>query len=127
MELQARYVEASTKPAAQATEGLSLLTGLYLAISPWAVGFYDAPALTVSNLISGLALAVLSLGFGSAYERTHGLSWVAAAIGVWTIVAPWAVSDAPDSVGPVVTNVITGGVACLLGLVTISLARMQRK
>jgi len=124
--LRARYAEASAKPAAQAAEGLTLLTGLYLAISPWVVGFYDAPTLTVSNLVTGLALAVLALGFGSVYERTRGMGWVATAIGAWAVIGPWAISDAPDTVGPVVSNVITGGLAVVLGMVTLSMGRVQR-
>ncbi|MFC8520985.1 SPW repeat protein [Streptomyces sp. NPDC057257] len=124
--LREHYAQASARPSAQATEGLSLLTGLYLAISPWVVGFYDAPTLTISDLVTGLALAVLALGFGSAYERTYGMGWVAAAIGVWAIVGPWAITGAPDTGGPVVSNVITGGVAVVLGLVTIGLGRMRR-
>ncbi|MFI0773261.1 SPW repeat protein [Streptomyces sp. NPDC021212] len=119
MELRARYERAATTPQARAVEGLTLLAGLYLAISPWVVGFFDtATALTVNNLITGLAVAVLALGFGSAYERTHGLGWVVAAIGVWTIITPWAVYGPSPTTGTMVSNVITGAVIFLLGLAT---------
>ncbi|WP_443729310.1 SPW repeat protein [Sphaerisporangium perillae] len=53
-------------PDGQQVAGLTFLTGLYLAISPWVVGFNRFPTLTVNNLIVGLALALLALGFGSA-------------------------------------------------------------
>jgi hypothetical protein len=125
--LRARYAQASARPAAQATEGLGLLTGLYLAISPWVVGFHTSPTLTVSNLITGIALAILALGFGSAYERTYGMGWVAAAIGVWTIISPWAVSGAPSTADVVVSNIITGAVAVLLGLATTAMGAMERR
>ncbi|MEV0633480.1 SPW repeat protein [Streptomyces sp. NPDC050619] len=124
--LRARYAQASARPSAQAVEGLSLLAGLYLAISPWVVGFNASPTLTVSNLVTGIALAVLALGFGWAYERTYGMGWVAAAIGVWAIIAPFAVSGAPDTAKVVTSNVITGGVAVLLGMATTVMGRMQR-
>jgi hypothetical protein len=78
MSLRARYAQASASPIAQAVEGLILLTGLYLAISPWIVGFFGTPSITVNNLVTGLAVAVLALGFGSVYERTYGMGWVAA-------------------------------------------------
>ncbi|WP_329140523.1 SPW repeat protein [Streptomyces sp. NBC_00670] len=115
--LRARYAEVSARPSAQAAEGLSLLTGLYLAISPWVVGFNGNP-LGVSNLVTGIALAILALGFGSAYERTFGMGWVAAAIGAWAIISPWVVQNAAATTGTVVSNVITGGVAVVLGLTT---------
>jgi hypothetical protein len=124
--LRARYAQVSARPSAQATEGLSLLAGLYLAISPWVIGFNTSPTLTASNLITGITLAVLALGFGSVYERTYGMGWVAAAIGVWAIIAPWAVSGAPDTAKVVVSNVITGGVAVVLGLATAAMVRMER-
>lgn len=126
MELRTRYAQASARPIAQATEGLGLLTGLYLAISPWVVGFNTSTTLTVSNLVTGLALAILALGFGSVYERTYGMGWVAGVIGVWTIISPWVVSGAPTTAGVIVSNVITGAVAVLLSLVTATMARTER-
>ncbi|MCH5672463.1 SPW repeat protein [Streptomyces gilvus] len=119
--LRARYAETSALPVTQATEGLTLLTGLYLAISPWVVGFNGDP-LAVSNLVTGIALAVLAIGFGSAYERTYGMGWVAMAIGIWAIIAPWAVQHASATTGTIVSNVVTGAVAVLLGLVTTGMA-----
>ncbi|MFE9093027.1 SPW repeat protein [Streptomyces sp. NPDC007264] len=124
--LRARYEEASARPAAQATEGLSLLAGLYLAISPWVIGFNASSTLTVSNLVTGIALAVLAVGFGSAYERTYGMGWVATAIGVWTIISPWVVAGAPTTTKVVLSNIITGAVAVLLGLATTSMGRVRR-
>src|ERR1700676_3926435 len=81
--LRDRYAVISNKPVSGLLEGLCLLAGLYLAISPWVAGFAQFPGLRVSNLVTGLALAVLGMGFGSVLERTHGLGWVAAVIGVW--------------------------------------------
>jgi hypothetical protein len=126
MSLRARYAQASASPFAQAVEGLILLTGLYLAISPWIIGFSGAPSITVNNLITGIAVAVLALGFGSVYERTYGMGWVAAAIGVWTIVAPWAVTGSVDTTRTVTSNVIAGAVVVILGIATSVLGRMRR-
>jgi len=119
--LQDRYAAMSGKPMAGMVEGLCLLTGLYLAISPWVVGFDNFTSLRVSNLVTGLALAVLAIGFGSVLERTHGLGWVATAIGAWTIVAPWVVSGSADTTKTITNNAIVGGVACLLGLTTMAM------
>ena len=71
---------ASTTPRAQAIETLALLTGLYLAASPWIAGFNGLTTLAVNNLILGIAYALLmSGGFGRAYERTHGMAWACCA------------------------------------------------
>lgn len=129
MALRGRYAEASAKPMAGVIEGLCLLTGLWLAISPWVVAFNNGlivgtdnfVGLRVSNLITGIALAALAIGFGSVLERTHGLGWVAFAIGVWTIVAPWAVVGSAATTKTITNNAITGGVACLLGLATMGM------
>lgn len=140
MALRGRYAEASAKPMAGAIEGLCLLTGLYLAISPWVVGFNSGTilgfgqfeSLRVSNLITGIALAALAMGFGSVLERTHGLGWVAVAIGAWTIVAPWVVAGDAAVTKTITNNAITGGVAVLLGLCTMAMgmgmgSRMKRR
>lgn len=128
MELRARYERAGENPVTQATAGLTMLTGLWLAISPWVLGFNEAFAsLTMSNLITGLALAFLALGFGAAYSRTHGMVWIAALLGVWAIITPWIAAGTVDSAGTVVSNVITGGVAVVLGLAAMGITMMKAK
>ncbi|MEU0217959.1 SPW repeat protein [Streptomyces sp. NPDC006265] len=74
----------------------------------------------------GRALAVLALGFGSVYGRTCGMGWVAAAIGAWAIIAPWAVQNAAATTGTIVGNTITGAVAVTLGLMTTAMAMTAR-
>jgi|SRR5579871_5394712 hypothetical protein len=118
MALRISSERAVTRPVAQAVECLSLLTGLYLAISPWVVGFDAFRTLTVNNLVIGIALAVLALGYGPAYERTHGMGWTAALLGIWTIIAPWAVAGNAAVTKTEVSNIITGAVAILLALAT---------
>ncbi|NGO13825.1 SPW repeat protein [Streptomyces sp. HC44] len=125
MTLRARYAEASASPIAQGIEVLSLLTGLYLAISPWIAGFSNLTNLTVNNLVTGLALTVLALGFGSVYERTYGMSWAAAAIGAWTVIAPWVISGEMDTTRTVTSNVIVGALALIMGVATSGLGRMR--
>ncbi|MBX9392392.1 SPW repeat protein [Streptomyces sp. TRM72054] len=120
--MRARAAAISAKPSAQATEGLTLLAGLYLAISPWVVGFNGNP-LAVSNLVTGIALAILALGFGSVFERTFGMGWAAAAIGAWAIIAPWVMQNASTTTGTIASNTATGAVAVVLGLMTTAMAR----
>jgi len=125
--LRNRYAEMSDKPVSGLVEGLCLLTGLYLAISPWVVGFDNFTALKVSNLVTGLALAVLGMGYGSVLERTHNLGWVACAIGVWTIIAPWCVAGDASIFKSILSNAIVGGVACLVGLATMGMGPLAKR
>jgi hypothetical protein len=114
------YERVAETRTTQITEGLAFLAGVYLAISPWVVGFTELSTITFNNLVTGIAVALLALGFASAFGRTHGLTWVVPLIGVWTIVSPWAVSGEVNTTEVVVTNVITGAVIVLLGLVTVA-------
>ncbi|WP_371478542.1 SPW repeat protein [Kitasatospora sp. NBC_00315] len=127
VELREHYERVTSTPAAQAVEALAVLAGLFLAISPWVVGFNGLAGfgtLVVNNLVLGLAFALLMGGYGSAYERTHARAWAATAIGAWCVIAPWVVSGNVDVRRTITTNAITGGVMLLLGLAAISMASM---
>lgn len=128
VEMRNQYDRAASTPTAQIVEGLTFLTGLYLAISPWVVGFAAlSPALAVSNLIVGLAFAALAVGFSSAYGRTHPLAWTAPLLGVWVIISQWVIARAPDQASIVVNNIIAGGLAVLCGLAIMGMAAKGKK
>ncbi|CAM5648492.1 SPW repeat protein OS=Streptomyces alboniger OX=132473 GN=CP975_28810 PE=4 SV=1 [Streptomyces alboniger] len=120
VDMRARHESAermASTPKVQAIDTMAALTGLYLAASPWIVGFNGLTRLSVVNLIVGISYALLmSGGFGRAYDRTHGMAWAACALGVWTIVAPWVVAGDQSTTRTVVSNVITGAVATLLAM-----------
>ncbi|MFF3848241.1 SPW repeat protein [Streptomyces sp. NPDC002328] len=115
-ERHARAERAASTQQGQAVEALALLTGLYLAASPWIAGFNGLSTLTVNNLITGIAYALLLSGFGHAYERTHARAWAAAVIGAWTIIAPWVVAGNVDTTRTIVNNIIVGVIALMLAL-----------
>ncbi|MGW0775873.1 SPW repeat protein [Streptomyces sp. NPDC002835] len=115
-EMRSRFERATSTPRAQAVETLALVTGLYLAASPWIAGFSGLTSLAVTNLITGIAFALCMGGFSSAYERTHAMAWTACAIGAWTIVSPWVVVGEMDTTRSIVSNIIVGAVALLCGL-----------
>lgn len=117
--LRASYERTAESVPAQATFGLTLLTALYVAISPWVVGFDATTRLTVNDLIAGLAAAVLVLGFGSALDRTHGLTWVTPLLGVWMIISPWILRGVSPTAGMIWSNVVSGAVVVALGLATL--------
>ncbi|MDP9849870.1 SPW repeat protein [Streptosporangium lutulentum] len=114
IEMRERYERAGSSTAAQGIDGLTLLAGLWLAISPWVVGFNGLSRISVSNLITGIALAALAMAFAAAFGRTYGLSWIAPIIGIWTIIVPWITGSATTST--IWNNVVTGVIIFLLGL-----------
>jgi hypothetical protein len=116
-ELRARYERASETIPARVANGLIFLSGLYLAISPWVVGFHPRRTISVNDLLTGIAIALLALGLASAYDRTHGVAWVAPLIGVWTIIAPWVVSPHHPTRAMIASNVAVGALIVLLGAV----------
>jgi peptidoglycan/LPS O-acetylase OafA/YrhL len=119
LEMRERHAlaeRAVTTQQGQAIEALALITGLYLAASPWIAGFNGFTTLAVNNLITGIAYAMLMSGFGQAYERTHARAWAACVLGVWTIISPWVVAGNVDTTRTVVNNVIVGAIGLLLAL-----------
>ncbi|MFD6228208.1 SPW repeat protein [Streptomyces sp. NPDC060232] len=125
-EMRTRFERVTSTPRAQAVEALALITGLYLAASPWIAGFSVLTPLAINNLIVGLAFCLCMGGLGSAYERTHAMAWTAVVLGAWTIIAPWAIAGEMDVTRSVVSNVITGGVALCLGLAMAAMAGRNR-
>ncbi|MFE4824382.1 SPW repeat protein [Streptomyces sp. NPDC056704] len=123
MELRARHDRAAVTPRAQSIEALALITGLYLAASPWIAGFNGFTTLAVTNLIAGIAYMLLLGGLGTSYERTHSMAWAAAVIGIWTCVAPWVVAGDVAHTRSITSNIITGAIATLLALAAASAAR----
>jgi hypothetical protein len=129
MALRARYEQAAATPLAQFAHGLVFLTGLYLAISPWVVGFSTLRSMAVNNLITGVALAIVGVGLASAYGRTHSIAWVAPVVGVWTIITPWVIAGPIVRVATTATmanNVATGAVALCVGAAAMSIAILSK-
>ncbi|MFF0200431.1 SPW repeat protein [Streptomyces sp. NPDC005017] len=115
-EMRARYARMLGGRDVALVDGPVFLLGLYCAVSPWIVHYTTSqPDLVVHNLILGLAIAVLALGFTRAPERMYGLSWAMCALGAWMIASPWIVGDSPDA-GVILNNVIIGGLALVLGM-----------
>jgi hypothetical protein len=118
-ELRARYERVLAGPQAIVVDGLLLLVGLYLAISPWVVTPFPAgpgggSRLAIINLIVGLAIAVVGFALVGAPARFHRLSWAVVVIGVWQLITPWVVGPSTGAV--LWNNELTGGIITALGL-----------
>ena len=127
LELRARYDRAAETMSAHAVDGLTFMSGLYLAISPWVAGFNGRTTITVNNLLTGIAVTLLAVGLASAYGRTHGVAWVTPLIGVWTIIAPWVVSGNPATTSTILSNVITGAAIVVFGLAATAMGMLPRR
>lgn len=127
-EMQARYARMLGGRDVALVDGPVFLLGLYCAVSPWILHYTDSqPALMTHNLIVGIAIGLLALGFTAAPARMYGLSWAMCALGIWMIIAPWVVGDSPDA-GVAVNNIIIGALALILGLLcTATAARSTPK
>ncbi|MFB6846807.1 SPW repeat protein [Streptomyces sp. NPDC056373] len=116
-EMRDRYARMLGGRDVALVDGPVFLLGLYCAASPWIVHYTTSqPALVTHNLIMGIAIGLLALGFTRAPERMYGLSWAMCALGMWMIISPWIVGESPDA-GVVWNNIIIGALAVILGLV----------
>ncbi|MFJ3939390.1 SPW repeat protein [Streptomyces parvus] len=125
-EMRARYDRVMGGRDVALVDAPVFLVGLYCAVSPWVLHFTASqPALVTHNLVMGIAIAVLALGFTVMPERMYGLSWAMCAIGAWIIVSAWVVGSSPDA-GIVINNIIVGGLTVLLGMVCAGAAARTR-
>ncbi|MFE9661118.1 MULTISPECIES: SPW repeat protein [unclassified Streptomyces] len=121
-EMRARYERVLGGRDVALVDGPVFLVGLYCAISPWTVHFAAGqPTLATHNLIVGIAIAALALGFTAMPARMYGLSWAMCAMGAWLVIAPWVVGSSPDT-GVILNNVIVGALTFVLGLVCVGAA-----
>jgi hypothetical protein len=114
--LRARYERVAESMSAHLTFGLVLLTGLYVAASPWIVGFSATTQLATCDVLAGIAVAFLAYGFATSLDRAHGMTWTLPVLGVWVIVSPWVVHGVALSAGMIWSNVVAGALLAFLGL-----------
>ncbi|GAB7035105.1 SPW repeat protein [Streptomyces sp. NPDC021749] len=125
-EMAARYERVLGGRDVVLVDGPVFLVGLYCAVSPWIVHYALAqPALMAHNLIVGIAIALLAVGFTTTPARMYGLSGAMCAIGVWMIIAPWIVGRAPDA-GVIWNNIVIGALTFLLGALCVGAASRRR-
>ncbi|SOJ52829.1 hypothetical protein MSIMFB_00336 [Mycobacterium simulans] len=114
--LRESFERAAESMSAQITFGLTMLAGLYVAASPWIVGFSATRQLAFCDLIVGIAVAFLAYGFASALDRTHGMTWTMPVLGVWLIFAPWILQGITRTAGMMWSHIVAGAVVAFLGL-----------
>ncbi|PWI07721.1 hypothetical protein DIZ27_26195 [Streptomyces sp. NWU339] len=121
-EMRARYDRVLGGRDVVLVDGPVFLLGLYCAVSPWILHYTTSqPALVPHNLIVGIAIGLLGLGFAAAPARMYGLSGAMCALGVWMIISPWIVGTGPDA-GVIWNNVVIGALTLLLGVMCVATA-----
>lgn len=73
----------------RAASGLNVLAGLWLVISPWALGFATVESAVWNSVMLGLAVAIISMMRVAAPLRYEGLNWLNFVLGVWLILSPF--------------------------------------
>jgi hypothetical protein len=114
--LRERYERAAESMTAHGTFGLTLLTAVYLAVSPWIIGFGETRPLAVSDFTVGIVCVALAFAFAMALNRSHGMTWTLPVFGVWFIVSPWILRGVSPHGAMIWSNVIAGAVLTVLGL-----------
>lgn len=86
-------------------DGVNVIAGIWLVISPFVLGFVSQTAL-VNNVILGLAVGIFAL-IRAATQRAAWLDWINVVLGVWLIISPFALGFL-DSTGALWNNVVLG-------------------
>ena len=73
-------------------DGVSVLVGVWLLISPWVLGYYGIAAAMWNSVVLGVIFAVAA---GAAVLKFHEWEeWVNVVLGAWLIVSPWLLNYA---------------------------------
>ena len=91
---------------------------LWLAVSPWVLGYAHVDAATANAAIAGLALALAAHFEASCDELA--CEWLNVTGGVWLMVAPFVLGfsgEAPAAVN----SILVGGLVCALAVSALSL------
>jgi SPW repeat len=113
---------------AQASAVLGLLTGVWVALSPWFITLQNTGTnATIVNLISGLAVAGLGAFALLSPRGFAGLEVGNALLGVWLIIAgPILAQKHPIADSMFWSNSWAGGVLIALAILGLAAAAMRR-
>lgn len=105
-----------------------MLTGLWVAISPWFLALQAPPGgnATASNLIIGLAVAALSLLTIAGARSVQSLQAASLLAGVWLIISPF-ILDAKVSITAAMywSNIWSGAIVIVTALAAAGLSRSR--
>lgn len=105
-------VDIGKRLTAQWKDAVNLVLGLWLIVSPWALGFVTDQTPTWNAWAVGVVIAVAALAALIAFNRWE--EWAEAALGAWLIVSPYLLGFATQmnaTWNQVIVGIIVGGLA----------------
>ena len=76
-------------------DAVNAVLGVWLAVSPWALG-HSADIVPTSNAVI-VGLALLAAALGAILVPRAWEEWTEAVLGLWLLVSPWHSDSAPTS------------------------------
>jgi hypothetical protein len=95
-----------------------LLVGVWVCASPWIWGYEDTEGAVTADLVTGSAIALLSLA-GIVFPALLALNLLA---GLWLTIAPWLIGYGNDGGAVGLSDTLAGVVTCGLALRGMSVA-----
>jgi SPW repeat len=77
-----------TKPAERVLDGINVVLAALLFISPWVLSYANQGLAAWNAWIGGIVVAILAIAALVRFAEWE--EWINAVLGVWLIVAPWA-------------------------------------
>ncbi len=105
-------VEAEITPHWRVTNALFLISGLWLAASPYLLGFAWHTAAWWNAIVIGICMVVLAMIRLSNLEQFRGLRWTALILGGWMIASPFVAGYA-ELAGAMWNAIIVGAVIAI--------------
>ena len=68
-------------------DGLNLILGLWVIVSPWVLGFTDVQYAPMNAVVIGIVIAVMALWALISFQEWE--EWVNIFLGLWLVVTPW--------------------------------------
>lgn len=97
-------------------DGVNAVLGVWLVLSPWAMGYAAETPAMANAVVIGVALAAAALG--AIFVPRAWEEWTEGALGLWLIASPWALGFQALST-PRIVAVATGCVIVVLALWTL--------
>jgi hypothetical protein len=85
----------------------NVVIGLWLMISPWAIGYRAGAAMTEEVIVGAIVVAVALWSLSVPVTMTAP-SWINLMLGVWVLVAPWVMGYVRLATGSATNDVVMG-------------------
>lgn len=89
---------------------VNALLGVWVLLSPWALGFQDNRTMMLNAVIVGAALVAAALG--AIFVPRAWEEWTEGVLGLWLIVSPWGLGFSTHEQG--MLNAVVAGLAILV-------------